>query len=281
VKLEVRDRATVAVSLRGASERIDTSEARLLLGYALGVARSGLIAHPERVLDEHARARFAELVARRAAGEPIAYIVCEREFWGLPLRVTPAVLIPRPETELLVERVLEQIPDDAAEVSVLDLGTGSGAVAIAIARERPKARVVATDLSEDALAVARENAARHGAAISFARGDWFAPAGADRFDVIVSNPPYVASGDPHLSRGDVRFEPRGALDGGPDGLDCIRRIVCEGRAHLRPGGWLAIEHGYDQAPACRELLVRAGYDDVRGHDDLAGQPRACVARTAR
>jgi release factor glutamine methyltransferase len=280
VSFELDDRITVAAALRATAGRIDASEARLLLAHALAAPRSQLLAHPERALDGEIRDRFAAFVARRAAGEPIAYIAGEREFWGLSLRVSPAVLIPRPETELLVERALERIPD-AAPKSVLELGTGSGAVAIALARERPRARVVATDVSEDALAVARENAARHAAAIAFVRGDWLAAAGAERFDVIVSNPPYVAEGDPHLSRGDPRFEPRVALDGGRDGLECIQRIALGARMHLEPAGWLLLEHGYDQGAACRELLLGAGYEDVHDHADLAGQPRVCAGRRAR
>jgi release factor glutamine methyltransferase len=279
VSVALRDRLTVASALRDAAVRVDASEARLLLGHALGVPRSQLVAHPERTLDDSSHDRFSALVARRAAGEPVAYIVGEREFWGLALRVTPAVLIPRPETELLVERALGLVPQGTAG-SVLEPGTGSGAVAIAIARERPRARVVATDLSEDALAVARFNAARHGAAVEFARGDWFAALGERRFDLIVSNPPYVASDDPHLALGDVRFEPRIALDGGRDGLDCIRRVALGAHARLEPGGWLALEHGYDQGSACREILADRGYEDIRDYTDLAGRPRVCVGRRA-
>ena len=276
----LHDSVTIAVALRGAEDRIGALEARLLLAHALAVPRSQIVAHPDRPLGGPPLDRFAALVARRAAGEPLAYIVGEREFWSLALRVTPAVLIPRPETEILVERALERIPQ-AAPLPVLDLGTGSGAIAIAIARERPRARVVATDVCEDALAVARENARRHGVAIVFAAGDGFAPVRAERFGLIVSNPPYVASGDPHLARGDLRFEPRAALDGGRDGLDCLRRIALEARSRLALGGWLAFEHGYDQGPACRELLLGAGYEDVQDHADLAGHPRVCVGRRAR
>jgi release factor glutamine methyltransferase len=279
VSVELNDPVTVAAALRGAADRIDPSEARLLLAHALAVPRADLVAHPERVLDEGARGRFAALAARRAAGEPIAYIVGEREFWGLALRVTPAVLIPRPETELLVERALERLPEDEP-ARVLELGTGGGAVAIALARERPRLRVVATDVSEDALALARENAARHGVALELVRGDWLAPVGAERFRMIVSNPPYIASSDPHLARGDLRFEPRAALAGGHDGLDCIRRIVREAGAHLEPGGWLLLEHGYDQGGRCRELFAAAGYADVHDFADLAGQPRVCAGRKA-
>jgi release factor glutamine methyltransferase len=279
VSLALRDPVTIASALRVAAARIGAFEARLLLAHVLAEPRSHLVAHPERTLGGADLGRFHGLVERRAAGEPIAYIVGEREFWGLTLRVSPAVLIPRPETELLVERALEMLPDGTPR-SVLELGTGSGAVAITIARERPQARVVATDASADALAVARDNARRHGVPVSFMRGDWFAPVGDGPFDLIVSNPPYVASADAHLSRGDVRFEPRIALDGGRDGLDCIRRIALEAYARLAPGGWLALEHGFDQDAACRDLLTGAGYEAVRDCVDLSGQPRVCVGRRA-
>lgn len=272
--------STLGSALREAARRIEASEARLLLAHALGVPRSHLVAHPERALDPEAERRYAALVGRRAAGEPVAYIVGEREFRGLALRVTPAVLIPRPETELLVERALALLPEGAA-ADVLDLGTGSGAVAVAIAIARPRARVLATDASAEALEVARENARRHGAGVELARGDWLAAVRPERrFDAIVSNPPYVASGDPHLARGDLRFEPRAALDGGRDGLECIGRIAREARMRLAPGGWLALEHGFDQGDACRALLAETGYEDVRDFADLAGLPRVCVGRSA-
>jgi len=280
VSVALRAPATVASALADAAQRLDASEARLLLAHALGASRAQLVAHPERTLAGAVPDRFAALVARRAAGEPIAYLVGEREFWSLALHVTPAVLIPRPETEALIERALERLPRSEA-CSVLELGTGSGAIAIALARERPQARIVATDISEEALAVARDNAARHGVDIAFVRGDWLDAVGAGRrFDLVVSNPPYVCTRDPHLGRGDLRFEPRVALDGGDDGLDCIRRIVREAREHLSPGGWLALEHGHDQAPACREILVAAGYGAVESCVDLAGLPRVCVGRRA-
>jgi release factor glutamine methyltransferase len=270
---------TLASALREAARRIDASEAGVLLAHALGVPRARLVAHAERPLGTADDRRFAGLVERRAAGEPVAYIVGEREFWGLALRVTPAVLIPRPETELLVERSLALLPPETP-LDVLELGTGSGAVAIAIARERPRANVVATDVSAEALEVARGNARTHGVRVAFACGDWLAAAGGKRFDLIVSNPPYVASGDPHMTRGDLRFEPPGALDGGPDGLDSLRRIILDARAALQAGGRLALEHGYDQALACRALLVGAGYDAVADFADLAGHPRVSVGHRA-
>jgi release factor glutamine methyltransferase len=281
VSVALRGPGTLGSALQEAARRIDASDARLLLAYALGVTRSHLVAHADRVLASAHEAHFARLVERRAAGEPAAYIVGEREFWGLALHVTPAVLIPRPETELLVERALALLPEAAAP-EVLELGTGSGAVAVALARERPRARIVATDVSAEALEVARANAERHGARIAFAHGDWLAPVAQGSFDLIVSNPPYVASGDPHLARGDLRFEPRAALDGGRDGLDCIRRIVREAREHLAAaGGWLLLEHGYDQEQACLELLSGAGYRETRDFADLSGRPRACAGRIDR
>jgi release factor glutamine methyltransferase len=271
---------TLGSALQAAARRIDAAEARVLLAHALGVSRAQLVARAERPLSPAHEQRFAALLERRASGEPVAYIVGEREFWGLALRVAPAVLIPRPETELLVERALALLPE-AGEPAVLDLGTGSGAVAIAIARERPRARVVASDVRAEALEIARANARAHGAAVSFALGDWLAAVDpAERFEMIVSNPPYVASGDPHLERGDLRFEPRGALDGGRDGLDCIRRLAREARARLAPRGWLLLEHGYDQERACRELLADSGYAELQDFRDLSGHARVCVGRRA-
>jgi release factor glutamine methyltransferase len=186
--------------------------------------------------------------------------------------VTPAVLIPRPETELLVDVALERVPVHEPS-RVLDLGTGSGCVAVAIARHRPRAQVTAAEASRDALAVARENAARHGSGIEFIESDWLDALAGRRFDLIVSNPPYVAEDDPHLSQGDTRFEPRAALVAGADGLSCIRLIIAQARAHLAPGGRLFFEHGYDQAARCRALLAQAGYFDVTSRPDLAGIER--------
>ncbi len=247
-------------------------EARMLLERALGKTPGWLIAHAEDAAGAGAEQAFMALADRRRQGEPIAYILGEREFYGLEFRVAPAVLIPRPETELLVELALERIPENAA-VRVLDLGTGSGAIAVALAHARPQARVTAVDVDYAALAVARANASRHGVSVRFFCGDWFGALPGETFDLIVSNPPYVAAGDPHLAMGDLRFEPRRALAGGADGLDCIRAIVAKARAHLRPGAWLLFEHGYDQAEACRALLEAHGYREVRSWPDLAGIPR--------
>jgi release factor glutamine methyltransferase len=250
-------------------------EAELLLCSILGCERVWLIAHAEEVIDS-ARARSVRaLFARRRVGEPVSYITGWREFYGLALRVTPEVLIPRPETELLVELALERFPL-GAPARVLELGTGSGAIAIALASERPGLGVVATDVSEAALALARENARDHGAEIAFVLSDWFDALGPDQFDLIVSNPPYVAAGDAHLKRGDVRFEPHLALVGGEDGLACIREIAERAQNRLRTGGGLLLEHGYDQGDRCVELLSSLGYAEVADFHDFAGWPRACA-----
>ena len=264
--------ATIGSLLRESG--LPRAEAELLLRSLLGRERVYLIAHAEAAIDSRQARTAQDWFARRRAGEPIAYITGRREFYGVALRVTPDVLIPRPETELLVELALERIPQ-ASAARVLELGTGSGAVAVALAKERPGLKIIATDISEAALAVARRNAREHGAAIDFVRSDWFETLGLERFDLIVSNPPYVAAGDSHLERGDVRFEPRLALVGGEDGLACLRIIAAHARRWLRPGGWLLLEHGYDQKEPCVELLREFGYIDVEGFEDLAGVPRVC------
>lgn len=252
-------------------------EAQILLGHALGKSRVWLIAHDSEALAPRQTDLFHKLLERRLAGEPVAYLLGEREFFGLPFRVTPAVLIPRPETELLVELALVHLPPDRP-FRVLDLGTGSGAIAIAIARHRPLAKVTAVEYSSASLEVARANAARLGAQnIDFRQGSWFsALAPGERFGIIVSNPPYVANGDPHLARGDARFEPVAALASGADGLDDIRAIVSGARSRLVPGGWLLFEHGYDQASACRALLEKTGYGNIASADDLAGIARVTM-----
>ncbi len=250
-------------------------EAELLLCSVLGCERVRLVARAEEAVDS-SRARSAHArFARRRAGEPVSYITGWREFYGLALRVTPEVLIPRPETERVVELALERLP---APARVLELGTGSGAIAIALATERPGLGIVATDVSEVALALARRNARDHGVEIAFVLSDWFDALGPEQFDLIVSNPPYVAAGDAHLERGDVRFEPRLALVGGEDGLDCIRKIAADARTRLRVGGWLLLEHAYDQKDRCVELLLELGYADVGDFQDLAGWPRVCAGR---
>lgn len=251
---------------------LDPVDARALLRAALGVGDAHLVAHPGQPLTERQRERYLAWVERRRAGEPVAYVTGEREFYSLEFKVTPAVLIPRPETELLVDTALERIPREAP-LRVLELATGSGCVAVAIALHRPRARVTATDLSREALVIARENAARHGAGIEFVESDWFAAVAGRQFNLIVANPPYVAERDPCLAEGDLRFEPQAALVAGADGLACIRLLVAQARAHLDPGGSLLLEHGHDQATRCRALLEQAGYRDVISRHDLAGIER--------
>jgi release factor glutamine methyltransferase len=253
-------------------------EARMLFERVSGKTRAWLIAHANEAAGPEAGQAFAALAERRRLGEPMAYILGAREFYGLELQVTPEVLIPRPETELLVELALRRIPADAA-ARVLDLGTGSGAIALALAKQRPQARLTAVDVDYGALTVARENARRHRVNVRFFCGDWFGALPGERFDLIVSNPPYVAAGDPHLAQGDLCFEPQRALVGGVDGLDCIRAIVAEARAHLHDDAWLLFEHGYDQADACRALLQAQGYQQVQSWPDLAGIARVSGGRS--
>lgn len=277
--------STLSQALRSAIARLTDSDspqldAELLLAHALGTGRSHLRAHPEAVLDASQAQRYAELVEARRRGEPIAYLTGEREFWSLQIKVTPATLIPRPETELLVEQTIGLVPA-AAEWQLLDLGTGSGAIALALAKERPRCRVTAVDLSAEALAVARANAdALHIRNVELLQGDWFSPLAGRRFQLIVSNPPYVGSHDPHLTKGDLRFEPKQALASGSDGLDDIRRIVSAAPSHLHPGGYLLLEHGHAQGAAVRSLLQAAGFMDARSVRDLAGHERISLARHA-
>ena len=268
----------IAALLRQTRDRIDPAEAELLLAHALGRSRTWLLGHADDVVAPGDAARFQALVERRAAGEPVAYLVGSRGFWTLDLAVTPATLVPRPETELLVELALARIAMDA-EARIADLGTGSGAIALAIAKERPRTRVVATDASSDALDIARENAKRNGIGnVEFRHGDWFAPLAGETFDLIASNPPYIAFGDPHLGEGDLRFEPPSALSSGIDGLDAIRSIVRDAPAHLRAGGWLLLEHGWEQGTAVRALLREAGFGDIATECDLEGRDRVSLGR---
>lgn len=269
--------AAVTVAQALASSGLDPREARLLLSAASGFSQASIVASPERELPEEVRLRFEETGARRRSGEPVAYILGRREFYGLPLAVNAAVLIPRPETELLVEFALERL-SASASARVLDLGTGSGAVALAIRRNRPNAHVVAVEASAAALVVARRNSASLGIHVDLRHGLWFEPVQGERFDLIVSNPPYVAEGDSHLGEGDLRFEPRSALVAGPDGLDDIRRIVAGAGAHLATGGWIALEHGHDQASRVRALLADSGLREVESRLDLAGIERLTFGR---
>lgn len=264
---------TIGEAFAAARHTLNAIDARVLLCHVLRNDAAYLAAHADRALTAEQRRAYEAAVARRGAGEPVAYITGRREFYGLALRVTPAVLIPRPETELLVELALARIPHDEAR-DVLDLGTGSGCVALSLAHERPQARVVASDRAADATALARENAQRLGIAnVEFAVGDWFAPVAGERFHLVVSNPPYVAVDDPHLTQGDLRYEPRSALVGGVDGLDAIRAISASARRWLHAGGALLLEHGYDQGAACRSLLEAAGFHGVHTWRDLAGHER--------
>ncbi|HZV65387.1 MAG TPA: peptide chain release factor N(5)-glutamine methyltransferase [Telluria sp.] len=254
---------------------LDPLENRILLCHALGLTRVGLITQSERRLTGIEAAALAALVERRQHGEPIAYLVGRREFFGLDFRVTDAVLIPRPDTELLVELALERLP---AQGRVLDMGTGSGAIAVAIAHTRQDAGVTALDVSIEALEVARTNAAENGARVRFLQSDWFAALDGEVFELIVSNPPYIADGDVHLSQGDLRFEPVGALTDHADGLSALRTIVGGARAHLVGQGWLLMEHGYDQAAQVRALLAAKGYTEVQSWRDLAGIERVTGGR---
>lgn len=266
------DATTRIADALGLNKREARLEARVLATFAWSVTPAWLIAHDHDLPTPEQAAQYTALLARRLTGEPVAYLTGTREFYGREFQVTPAVLIPRPDTELLVECALARLPPEAA-MSVLDLGTGSGCIAVTLALERPCARVTAVDRSADALAIARSNARALGAAVEFLTSDWFAALGGRRFDLIVSNPPYVAVGDPHLRRGDVRFEPATALASGHDGLDDLRRLVASARDHLAPHGSLLLEHGYDQADTVRALLQASGFDQAHSWKDLAGIER--------
>jgi release factor glutamine methyltransferase len=249
-------------------------EARLLLEWILGCSHAQLLTHPERILQPVEQAAFDQALERRVSGEPLAYVFGEAEFRGRLFQVTPDVLIPRPETELLIDLALERM-QDLNQPSVVDLGTGSGIVAISLALECPKSKVLAIDLSEDAVSVARNNAGRLSSPVQFLIGDWFGPLAGQRFDLVVSNPPYVAAGDPHLALNGLPHEPQMALTDGADGLECIRRIVADAPAHLNAGGWLLFEHGYDQGNAARNLLTAAGFKEAFTQTDLA-----CIDRVS-
>lgn len=263
-------------------------DAELLLAHCLGRSRSYLYAWPEREVDDDCALRYRGLLARRAAGEPVAYLLGEREFWSLSLEVAPSTLIPRPETERLVEIALERI-DAVLQArgercaDVLDLGTGTGAIALALAKERPCWRLCAVDVSREAVALARRNAERHGLSnVDIWQSDWLAsvPVGR-RFHAVVSNPPYIAGDDPHLEQGDVRFEPRTALVAANAGLADLARIATSSRAFLMDGGWLLCEHGADQGQAVRRQLITAGYDEVQTWRDYGNRERVSGGRVVR
>jgi release factor glutamine methyltransferase len=273
-----------AAAWANSTHGLDALDAQLLLAKLLGKTRGWLIAHEDHVLAPAVRAQYGEWVVRRAAGEPLAYITGEREFWSLPLAVTRDVLVPRPETELVVERALALLAtgDGTATdspVRVADLGTGSGAIALALAQERPRWQVVATDASAAALGVAQGNAQRLGVGnVQFRQGNWCEPLANERYQLIASNPPYIAAGDTVLDDPALRYEPASALASGPDGLDDIRQLIAAAPAHLHPGGWLVLEHGAAQGEAVCALFVAQGWAQVRCHADLAGRPRVSEAR---
>lgn len=263
------------------TEQPDTAslDAELLLAHVLHQSRTWLHTWPEQELSAEQAAQFQQLLSRRVKGEPVAHLIGRHDFWSLTLQVTTDTLIPRPETERLVELALERIPAQAAW-RIADLGTGTGAIALALAKERPTCLIIATDRSTAALAVAKDNARTNQLAnVQFRQGDWLEALHHEAgFDVIVSNPPYIKEHDPHLQEGDVRFEPATALQAGRAGLDDLQHIIQDALPHLKPGGWLVLEHGYDQREAVVRLLQQAGYEQVTDYPDLAGQPRVAEGR---
>jgi release factor glutamine methyltransferase len=253
-------------------------EAQLLLLTALKADRAWLITHDSDALEANIHAEFQALLLRRLKGEPIAYILGYREFYGLKLLVTPDTLIPRPDTETLVEAALAKIPAHA-KADILDLGTGTGAIALAVGHHRPDAQITAIDASQNALTIAQQNAQNlHIANVQFLHSDWFSAINHQRFDIILSNPPYIEENDAHLQQGDLRFEPTGALASGPDGLDDIRQIVQDCLIYLKPQGWLMLEHGFNQAQAVADLMAEHGLVDITTLKDLGGNDRVAIAK---
>ncbi len=275
---------TIEQALRNARQALQSTsdspsvDASVLLCHVLACDPAHLLAWPDKALTSDQQSRFRALLQRRQQGQPVAYIVGKKEFWSLSLRVSPDVLIPRPETETLVEFVLDRFSGQDA-MNVADLGTGSGAIACAIASERPGWMIMATDASQAALEIARTNAARNGLEnISFRPGHWFEPLDGMTFDLIISNPPYVAQGDPHLDQGDVRFEPESALASGTQGMDAIMHLAQQAPRYLENGGWLIVEHGFDQQKMVHDCFEQAGYETIIQLNDLAGQPRMTAGR---
>lgn len=272
---------TIIASLLRAAELPDSPTARLdvelLLAAAIGKSRSYLHTWPERIVSSEAALVFAEYLQRRRSGEPVAYILGQQGFWNLDLEVAPHTLIPRPDTELLVETALELLP--LSLVRVLDLGTGTGAIALALASERAQWQVMAVDRVLEAVALAERNRQRLQLNnVQVRSSHWFDALKGERFDLIISNPPYIAAEDPHLVAGDVRFEPSSALVAGADGLDDLRVIISQAPAHLQAGGWLLLEHGYDQAAAVRELLAQHDFKQIESRIDLGGHERISLGR---
>ena len=283
--MTIRARLNTARQQLQAALQLDSREAaleaRVLLQATLEASHAWLLAHEDDTLSETTASAFEQKLQRRLNGEPVAYILGRREFFGLALDVTPQTLIPRPDTETLVEAALALIPPDRT-CHALDLGTGTGAIALAIASQRPQASLTAVDFSESALQVAIANARKLDIRnVRFLQSDWFSNLGGETFDIIVSNPPYIPANDPHLTQGDLRFEPMSALVSGDDGLDDIRRIIASAVEHLNQGGWLLLEHGHDQAVAVAELLGQTGFDRIGHHNDLAGITRVTAGCRAR
>ena len=275
---------TIEEFLRLAAQKLEAIspsprlDAEVLAMHVCGLDRSALITRAHAELEAAQQKELDYLLARRQRGEPIAYLTGTREFWSMALNVSPATLIPRPETELLVEKALALIPPETAWI-IADLGTGTGAVALAVAKERPRCRVIATDFLPAALNVARSNVKKFGLTnVELRQGDWFIPLAGEKLDMLVSNPPYVCANDPHLQQGDVRFEPMSALASGADGLDAIRQIAAQAQQYLKPGGWLLLEHGFDQADAVAGLLRQQGYRDIVSYRDLSGNYRVTECR---
>lgn len=270
---QLLDKASRQLAEYSPSPRVD---AEILLCHVLGCTRTHLFTWPDKLLEDNHTDRFNVLLTRRCEGTPVAYLTGQREFWSLDFKVSPDTLIPRPETELLVETVLKKF-SSADKLSLLDMGTGTGAIAISIAHEKPKWEITATDISAASLAIAQINSEQHKTSnLKLTESDWFQQLGDEPFDVIVSNPPYIAETDKHLRQGDVRFEPAGALVSGSDGMNAIRHICAHAKQHLKPGGALLLEHGYDQKQAAHDCFLSAGFHNIGQYDDLASQPRITV-----